>query len=246
MLLYIYIFLLGTVIGSFLNVLIYRLPRQESIITPPSHCPECGEYLKVRDLIPIFSFLLSRGKCRYCAKAISWQYPVVELLTGFLFILLYFKYGFNTDSIFILFLIMVLVVCSFIDLKYKIIPNKITYPVFFVGLMYSFFFSNNSLLTTLYNIIIPAGFLFLLALIIKNSMGMGDIKYVAMIGSFLGWVNTMSGIFLGSIIGLIISLVLILFNVISRESKIPFAPFISLGIIIVLFCGEKLFHFLYF
>src|SRR5690554_6056807 len=138
----IYIFIIGLIIGSFLNVIIYRLPKNESIVSPPSHCPNCDKNLRVIDLIPVISFIINRGKCRYCGDKISWQYPLVELLTVFLFLSLFLKFGFN--SIFIIYIILVslLIVLSFIDIKYMIIPNKITYPGIIIAFILSFFFAH--------------------------------------------------------------------------------------------------------
>ncbi|QTL98551.1 prepilin peptidase [Iocasia frigidifontis] len=244
MLLYSFIFLLGTVIGSFLNVLIYRLPRQESIIAPPSHCPECGEYLKVRDLIPMLSFLLNRGKCRYCAKAISWQYPVVEVLTAFLLTILYHNYGLNISFIIYSILICILIVCSLIDLQYKIIPNKLTYPALITALISSIFLNHISLMGSLTGILVPGGLFLLLALLYGKGLGMGDVKLVAVIGAVIGWQFTLIGIFLASLIGSITGLVLMIAGIMDRKTRIPFAPFIGLGTIISLFYGEELFSIL--
>lgn len=244
MLLYSFILLLGTVIGSFLNVLIYRLPRQESIITPASHCPKCGEYLKVRDLIPILSFLLNRGKCRYCGKVINWQYPVVEVLTAFLFAILYHNFGLHISFIIYSFLSCILIVCSVIDLQYKIIPNKITYPALITALISSIFFNHISFMGSLTGMLIPGGLFLLLALLYGKGLGMGDVKLVALIGAVIGWQFTLIGIFLASLIASITGLILMIAGIMDRKTRIPFAPFIGLSTIISLFCGEELFSIL--
>lgn len=234
------IFIIGLLIGSFLNVIIYRLPKNESIVLPASHCLYCGTRLKVIDLVPILSFLLARGKCRYCDKPISWQYPVVELITGLLFLLLYVKYGINSKYVILLVLLSLLIICSMIDLKRKIIPNAITYPGIVTGLILSLFFNHISFVSALLGMVIPAGFLLLIALIIKKGMGMGDVKLVAMIGTFIGWEYTMLGIFIGSLVGSVIGLTLIAAHKMERKTRIPFGPFISMGTVIILLYGQRL------
>lgn len=237
----IFIFIIGLIIGSFLNVLIYRIPRRESIVFPASHCPECNERLKVKDLIPVLSFLFKRGRCTYCGKKISLQYPVVELLTGFLLLLLYNKFGLNINYIIYTLLIIVLIVSSFIDLKYKIIPNKITYPAFIVALIFSIFFNHIETTSALLGILIPAGLFLIIALIYGKGLGMGDVKLVAVIGAVLGWELTMLGIFIGSLIATILVLTLIFSRVIDRKTRIPFGPFISTGTIISILYSQEIF-----
>ncbi|AZO95690.1 prepilin peptidase [Halocella sp. SP3-1] len=238
------IVMIGLTFGSFLNVIIWRLPRQESIITPGSHCLECGEDLKIRDLIPVFSFFLTRGKCRYCGKAISWQYPVVEVLTAFLLTILYHNYGLNISFIIYSILICILIVCSLIDLQYKIIPNKLTYPALIAALISSIFLNHISLMGSLTGILVPGGLFLLLALLYGKGLGMGDVKLVAVIGAVIGWQFTLIGIFLASLIGSITGLILMIAGIMDRKTRIPFAPFIGLGTIISLFYGEELFSIL--
>ena len=228
------IFISGLLIGSFLNVVIYRLPKHQSIIRPASHCPKCGTSLQVRDLVPVFSFLLAGGRCRYCAKPVSRQYPLVELLTAFLFIGLYRVYGLSTDLIIYIFLGSLLIIVSFIDLNYQIIPNKITLPVLVIGLILSLFGYNLSFSAALLGVIIPGGFFLLIALIVPQGLGMGDVKLVAMLGAWLGFQATLIGIFSGALLGSIIGLILLATGRIERRTRIPFGPLISLGMVIVL------------
>jgi leader peptidase (prepilin peptidase)/N-methyltransferase len=234
------IFTTGLIIGSFLNVVIYRLPENESIITPPSHCSECGTRLGPLDLVPILSFLFFRGRCRYCDNHISWQYPAVELLTGILYLLSYLKFGLSLDLIIYLGLISILIVCSFIDLKYKIIPNKITYPGIIIGLVLSLFFNHITIKSSLMGLVIPAGLLLLLAIIFKGGMGLGDVKLVGMIGVFIGYGYTLAGIFLGALVGSIVFLPLLIAGKVSRKTRIPFGPLISLGAVIMILFGSEL------
>lgn len=241
----IYIFMMGLLIGSFLNVIIYRLPRKESIVFPASHCPECKEKLRVRDLIPVLSFILNRGKCKYCGRSISLQYPVVELLTGFLLLSLYIHFGINTEFIIYSLLVFVLIAISFIDIKYMIIPNKITYPAFILALIAAVFFDHIDLKSSLIGALVPFTFFFLIALVYGKGLGMGDGKLVAVIGAVLGWDYTMLGIFLASLIGTIVILALLLARVIDRKTRIPFGPFISIGTIITIFYGREIIEFIF-
>ena len=238
----IYFFLLGLVIGSFLNVVIYRLPEGKSIITPPSHCPECGTRLKVIDLIPVLSYLSTGGKCRYCNTKISIQYPLVELLTGFLFLAAYLKFGFSVQLFIYLLLISALIAVTFIDYKYMIIPNKITYPLIVISLLSAIIFDYLTIFQSLLGIVIPSLLLLIVAFIFKGGMGMGDVKLAAAIGGFLGWSYTLAGIFLGSLLGSIIGLSLMGLGIIGRKTRIPFGPFICIGAIVMIFFGDTLFN----
>ena len=184
---YIIIFILGLIVGSFLNVVIYRLPLKKSIIFPSSHCPKCETKLKYDDLIPVLSFIISKGKCSYCGEKISLYYPIVELSTALLFLLTFLKYGLNSEFIIYLLLISSLISVSFIDLKHQIIPNKITFIFIPLGLMLSLFFNHITFINSLLGLIVPAGLFFLIALVYKKGMGIADVKLIGMIGVFIGW-----------------------------------------------------------
>lgn len=235
-----YIFIIGLIIGSFLNVVIYRLPRRESIILPPSHCPGCQERLALRDLIPIISYVANRARCRYCGQKISWQYPVVEALTGLIILFLYFKYGLNTTFIRFSILVLALITCSFIDIRYKIIPNIITYPGIVIGLVFTLLTNQQNLILAFMGVLIPAGFLFLITYLYPGGLGLGDVKLVAMIGAFIGWQHTLLVIFIGALVGSVLGIILMVIGVINRQTRIPFGPFISLGVLLILFFGEEL------
>ncbi|MFY9393238.1 MAG: prepilin peptidase [Halanaerobiales bacterium] len=238
------VFITGLIFGSFLNVMIYRIPRKESIVFPASHCPECMEELGARDLIPVFSYIIKKGKCSYCGEKISLQYPVVELLTGFLLLLLFIKNGFNSEFFIYSLLFMVLIVVSFIDLKYMIIPNKITYPAFVIALVLAMFFGHIGFISALLGAFIPAALFLVIALFYGKGLGMGDVKLVAVIGAVIGWEYTLLGISLGSILALLIILPLMFFRLIDRKTRIPFGPIISIGVIITVLYGQEIFAFL--
>ena len=238
----IYFLILGLIIGSFLNVVIYRLPEKESIVKPGSHCPQCNTRLKVIDLVPVVSFVINRGKCRYCGASISWQYPFVELLTAFFFLGAYLKFGLSVELFIMLLLLSALTVISFIDYKYMIIPNKITYPLVVVSLLSAVIFDYITIFQSLLGILIPSLLLLIVAFIFKGGMGMGDVKLAAAIGGILGWSYTLTGIFLGSLFGSIIGLSLMGLGIIGRKTRIPFGPFICFGSAIMIFFGETLFN----
>jgi leader peptidase (prepilin peptidase)/N-methyltransferase len=154
-------FLFGTVVGSFLNVCIHRLPREESIVTPRSHCPACLTTIHAMDNIPLLSFALLRGRCRACGNPISWRYPLVEALTGLLFALTVAQFGVTLQTAFLLAFLSALVVVSFIDLDHQIIPNAITLPGIPLGLLAGLLLGEPTLLDRVIGTLIGAGFLYL-------------------------------------------------------------------------------------
>ncbi|MFW5984952.1 MAG: prepilin peptidase [Halanaerobiaceae bacterium] len=232
------VFITGLIIGSFLNVVIYRLPRNESIVFPASHCPECGTRLRVPDLVPVVSFLIYRGRCRYCRSRISRQYLAVELSTGILLLLLFINYDFTAVFFVYSLLSCLLLVCSVIDLQEMIIPNKITYPGIVLGLSLTLLTGHQTLVSSLLGIIIPGGLLFLIAVFYQKGLGFGDVKLIAMIGAFAGWLSALVGLFLGSLMGTIFCLPFILTGSLDRKTRIPFGPLISLGAVMMLIWGE--------
>ena len=244
-------FLLGTVVGSFLNVCIYRLPEKKSIISPGSHCPHCHTPIKWYDNIPLLSFALLKGRCRYCQKPISRQYPLVEFITGLFTFFIYFDYGFSLTGIIYLFFIYALIVISFIDLKWQIIPDVISVPGIFGGLMASFCLPYLSFKDSVCGALLGGGFLFIVAygyyfIRKKEGMGGGDIKLLAMIGAFLGWRAIPFVLFSASVMGSIIGILWILFQGKDRNFPIPFAPFLALGAIWVVFFPKSINLFLFY
>jgi leader peptidase (prepilin peptidase)/N-methyltransferase len=240
MFLSIYFFILGLIVGSFLNVVIYRLPENKSIIRPPSHCPKCNTRLKIIDLIPVFSYMSTGGKCRYCGAKISFQYPFVELLTAFFFLFSYLKFGLTSEFIIYSLLLSALIVISLIDYKYMIIPNIITYSGIIIGFLSAIIFDYITIIDSLLGIFIPTLLILIVALIFKGGMGMGDVKLVSMLGAFLGYKYTLAGIFIGSVFGSVIGLALMGLGILNRKDRIPFGPFICLGAVIMIFFGEQL------
>jgi len=233
-------FALGLALGSFLNVCIYRIPRGMSIIYPPSHCPSCGYRLSPLDNIPVLSFLILRGKCRYCGAKISPRYPLVELLTGFLLLFLYAKTGLKMDFLFYLPLVACLVALSFIDIDTRRLPDSLTLPLTAIGLALSFLPGAISPPASVLGIISGLLTLYLVAILgkalfKKEALGGGDIKLMMAVGAFLGVGGVFFSLFSGSILGSIVGIGVMAKK---KENIIPFGPFLSAGALLYLFAGK--------
>lgn len=236
------IFILGLVIGSFLNVCIYRIPRKLSIIKPSSFCPSCGNSIKWWHNIPVLSFIILKGKCAYCGAKISLRYPVVEILNGIFYVLAYLNFGLTISLPFVLIFISALIVISFIDFDFQIIPDEISIPLILLGIILSLLPHNSINLAydikdSLIGIVIGGGSLLIVSLITRGGMGGGDIKLNAAVGAFLGWKAALLTIFIGSLAGSIVGIVILKKT---GNRKIPFGPFLSLGACVCLFFGESL------
>jgi len=233
---------LGLIVGSFLNVCIYRIPRKISIIKPASFCPGCGNSIKLWHNIPVLSFILLKGKCAYCGSRISFRYPFVEILNGILYVLAYLSFGLTPYLLFILIFISAMIVVSFIDIDFQIIPDQISVPLIFIGFIFSLFSHGytgfvSDFKESLIGIVVGGGSLLIVSIISKGGMGGGDIKLNAAVGAFLGWKAALLTIFIGSLIGSIVGI--IIFKK-TGNRKIPFGPFLSIGALICLFLGEKI------
>lgn len=238
-------FILGSCLGSFLNVCIYRIPRKISLIKPASHCPQCGNPIRPYDNIPILSFLILRGRCRSCGGRISFQYPVVEAWAGVLLLGLYLRFDFGADFLIHALLSLSLVVVFFIDHYHSIIPDVITIPGVGLAIALSFIPGGISPISCLLGIGLGGGGLLAVALLgrvafKKEAMGGGDLKLAAMIGGFLGWRVLLVALFLSSLLGAVVGVLLIVLRVRSRSSPIPFGPFIALGSIASQFWGKDI------
>lgn len=240
-------FILGAVVGSFLNVCICRLPRDESVVSPPSHCPNCSCGIRWYDNIPLISYLLLRGKCRGCGTRISPQYPLVEFLNGLLTLALFLRFG-PTFSFLVFFLFCsALVVITFIDLEHQIIPDEISLPGILLGFLFSFFLPGHTWLNSLIGILLGGGSLLLVAsgyhwLTGKEGMGGGDIKLLAMMGAFLGWKAIPFIIFASSLVGSVVGLSLMLIKKKDSKLAIPFGPYLAFAAILYIFYGRPLIH----
>lgn len=242
---YFFAFLFGAAVGSFLNVCIYRLPRNQSIVFPPSACPDCGSRIAPYDNIPIVSFLMLRGKCRSCKGRISWKYPAVELINGLLTLALFLKFRFS-PTFFVLFLFCsALVVITFIDLEHQIIPDSISLPGILVGFASSFILPWLSWKSSLIGIAAGGGSLLIVAygyqlLTKKEGMGGGDIKLLAMMGAFLGWRSIPFIIFTSSLFGSVVGITLMLVRKKDSQVPIPFGPFLAFGALLFIFFGRQI------
>ncbi|MCR6546756.1 prepilin peptidase [Dehalobacterium formicoaceticum] len=237
---FIIILLVGLIIGSFLNVCIDRIPRGECIVYPPSHCEYCGTRLKLLNLIPVISFCLLRGKCRYCQATLSRRYPGIELLTGLSFLFVYFFTLWGMKLLPYLTLTSILLVISFIDLDCFRIPNSIIITGLLLGIGFNTFFPFIYWFDALIGFMTGGGILFLIALASRGGMGGGDIKLGAMIGFYLGWQQVLLAIFMGALFASIVSVFLIIGKKKSQKDAIPFGPFLSLGTLISIIFGKNI------
>ena len=244
------IFLFGLCIGSFLNVVIYRLEKEEGFVKGRSYCPKCRHQLTWLDLIPVFGFLLLRGKCRYCKGEISIQYPIIEIVTGLVFLLITnYQLPITNVSglinlIFLLYMASSLIVIFVYDLKFYLIPDIVLFPAiaiaFIFRLLQGFFIGNwvlgigNYALAT----VIAAGFFLLIWVVSRGRwMGFGDVKLAILLGLLLGFPVILVGLFLSFFFGAIIGVILILLHNKGLKSEIPFAPFLIAGTFMAMFWG---------
>lgn len=250
---YIFLFVLGLAIGSFLNVLIYRLPQGLSIFGR-SFCPNCKKKIAWHDNIPLISFILLRGKCRQCRSPISWQYPAVELVTGVLFILIFLflpnesikyqvlsiKYLFSLG--YYLLIVSSLVAIFFIDLKHGIIPDKITYPTIFITFLYIILNTKYLILPNLLSALGAFIFFFLLFLFTRGrGMGFGDVKLAFLMGLFLGFPKIIVALYVAFLTGAAVSLILVLWGKKKFSGgTVPFGPFLVFGAFVAFFAGKEL------
>jgi len=240
--------LLGLLIGSFLNVVIWRVPRGESLVSPPSHCPGCERPVRPRDNIPVVSWLLLKGRCRDCDEPISARYPLVELLTAAVFAALALRIGLQPELPAFLYLGAIGVALALIDLDTKRLPNVIVLPSYVVGLV---LLTAAAVVSDQYDDLLRAvlgmaalySLYFLLALIYPAGMGFGDVKLAGVLGLYLGWLGwaeVVSGGFLGFLFGGVIGLGLMAARRAGRKSQIPFGPFMLAGAFVAILWGGAL------
>ncbi len=237
----------GALVGSFLNVCIYRLPREESIVRPASRCPRCQSPIRWYDNIPILSYLFLRGHCRYCKAPISYRYPLVELFTALFSVAVYLRFGLSPAYLAFFAFVCALLVASLIDLDFQIIPDEISLPGILVGLAFSPFNPLITPLEALLGALCGAGGLYLLAefyyfVTKREGLGGGDLKLLALIGAFLGVKSILPVLLISSFVGAITGVLITLIRKIkeARTFAIPFGPFLSLGALIYLFFSNLL------
>jgi len=251
----VFIFVFGLIVGSFLNVLADRLPREESVVRGRSHCERCKKTLQWYDLIPLISFISLKGRCRYCHARLSFVYPIVEITTGVLFVIttifvlngLKFSisdFQFLISLIYYLFIVSVLIVIFFADLKCEIIPDKIVFPAIVVSALYLILNTQYSILPYLLSALGAGLFFLLLFLITKGKgMGLGDVKFAFLMGLILGYPNIVISLYIAFLTGAIIGVALILWKKRKMSgATIPFGPFLVLGTLTALFWGGIIFQ----
>jgi leader peptidase (prepilin peptidase)/N-methyltransferase len=249
-------FILGLVFGSFFNVVIYRLPKKESLLNPPSHCPSCNSLIKWYDNIPLISFAILKGRCRSCSAKISWQYPLVELLSGSIFLYSYLKFGFQPLLFISLFFLSILLVGTFIDLDTLLIPNRLIFPSIGLSLIFWIISSltgfkflplvEGNLMSALLGALLGGMILLLIAWLSpfifgREGMGGGDVKLAFFIGFYLGF-YVLVAFFLAFLLGSLFGLFLIVLKGWQSHREIPFGPFLSLGAFLTLLFGQPLAH----
>lgn len=241
---------MGAAIGSFLNVCIRRIPAGESLVLPASHCPQCNYSIRFYDNIPIISYVWLQGKCRNCRKGISLQYPLVELLTALMALLLFWKFGLTLKLLFSFMFTCSLIVITFVDFEHQIIPDIITLPGIPIFFLMAVFAMGISWWDAVLGLLIGGGILYAIALgyeLIRKAEGMGggDIKLLAMIGAFFGWKSLFFILFVGSFLGAIVGLAVILSKGKDMKYAVPFGPFLSLAAISYIFWGDNFIQFLF-
>jgi len=263
---FVIVLLFGLIVGSFLNVCIARIPLEISIVTPRSYCPQCKTPIRWYDNLPLVSFAVLRGRCRTCGQHISWRYPLVELLNGLLFLWAIFEFGFTGEAVLVMALCSTLVVITFIDLDHQIIPDVITFPGMVIGLAVAPFFMSTlavplpfglgiilppmgqnaaAFLNAFIGLVLGGAPLYLIGLLWEKlrkveAMGGGDVKFMAMVGSFLGWKGAFLTIMLGAMAGSVVGVTLILLKKHQADKVIPFGPFLAFGTLLTMFRGPEI------
>lgn len=251
-LVYIIICAFGLAIGSFVNILIYRLPEGKNIALPPSGCMKCGSRLKPLDLVPVFSYIFLRGRCRYCGAPISSRYPAVELLTAVVYAILFGSFGLTVAFFAYAFLMTILIAVLFIDYDHRIIPDELVIAGLAGGAIifaWNIFkpgelvYGDGKWWTPLLGLVAGSGILMLVAIAgsliyrTDDAMGMGDVKLLAPIGVFLGWKLGIAALFFSILLAGVVSLLLILLRLKGKKDTIPFGPFIVVGTFVTIMWG---------
>ncbi len=247
--LYLWIGGIGLIIGSFLNVLIYRIPRRIGFGMSRSFCPSCKTKISYYDNIPLLSYLILGGKCRHCGGRISLRYPLVELLNGLGYLLFFWHFGPAISFVVYSVLTSILIVIFFIDIEFQIIPDMLTIPGMALGMTASLLPGGIGIMSAVIGLAAGGGALYLMALLgdwlfKKESMGGGDIKMAAMLGAFMGWQKIIFIFLASAALGLIISLIVMLFSSRVRTTRvIPFGPYLAIAAILAIIYGDTFIDF---
>ena len=239
---YFLVLIIGLCIGSFLNVCIYRIPKEESIVFPASHCTSCGHELKFYELIPVVSYIFLRGRCIKCKSKISIKYPLIEILNGLLYLLLFIKYGLSFNFIFYCLLVSLLIVISIIDLESKYVYSSTTIVGVLLAIIYIIigaYLGEVKILNNLLGGLIGYGIIFLI-IILTGGMGEGDADIAGICGLFVGIKGVLVALFLAIILGGIFASIVLILKIKDRKSEIAFGPYIAIGTLIWLLIGQKI------
>ena len=241
--------ILGLIFGSFATAVAYRVPRDESISSGRSKCPDCGNTISAIQNIPLLSYVVLRGRCRHCGNRISIRYPAIELVTGLLFMAAALRFEVSAEAVIYAGFFWVLVVLTVIDLQYKLLPNKIVFPTFIAGwiaLTIAALAGSDAgrLLDAAIGAAIFGGFFFLVAFLYPAGMGGGDVKLAFVLGTFLGYAGgpgvVVVGMFLSFLIGAVVGVIVMKATGGDRKKQVPFGPFLALGAILAIFVGRSL------
>ena len=238
-------FIFGMVFGSFFNVCIYRIPLNLSVSKPSSHCPSCKHTLSPLDLVPIFSWIFLKGKCRYCGEKISVRYAIVELVTAVLFVLVFLRFGYTWVCLAMMAFVSVLLIVSMIDINYQIIPDSVLIfggVVGIISVIFELYVSWKSSLIGLAVVPLPLLIIYFVAILIykKEALGFGDIKLMAVVGLFLGWKIGLLSLVLGIYLAGIYGIILLVFKKGKRSDIFAFGPFLCGGTLIALLLGNEI------
>jgi leader peptidase (prepilin peptidase) / N-methyltransferase len=241
----VYIFIFGALLGSFANVVIYRLPKNESVVKPRSHCFSCGKMVAWYDNIPILSWFLLRGRCRHCQAKFSFRYVFVELLMAVTFLALYLKVGMCWLLLEYLIFAFGLITASFIDFDHMILPDVFTLSGIVLGLLGGLINPEREFMPSVLGVLIGGGSLWLVAVLYtairkQDGMGGGDIKLLAWVGAILGWTSVPFVIISSSLVGSIVGLIIMFRTKGSSQQAIPFGPYLALGALLYILCGQEL------
>ena len=240
---YLWLGLCGLVLGSFYNVVIYRYQAGISIIRPRSHCPHCKKILKTADLVPVFSYLFLRGRCRYCHKAISFRYTAVELCSAAIFMAAFWRFGFSPDLLKYIPLFSILLIISLIDLDIQKIPNIFVGIIFAWALLWQLISPALSWIDAALGLLVGGGITLLIALASRGGMGGGDIKLFAALGFLAGWFDLLLIFLIAVLLGAVAGIILIIVQKKTVKAALPFGPFIAVAYVIVVFWGAQIWDF---
>ena len=237
---YVAAIVLGSIVASFANVCIHRLPLRQSVVYPASRCPSCQHPLRPWHNLPLVSFVALRGRCAYCQDRISRRYPLVESLGSLLYLIGYHQLGLSAHGFAYALLVAALLIVSFIDLAHMIIPDAVTLPGIVAGIAISLLPSSIGFANAVAGACLGGGIFLLIVFLYPAGMGGGDVKLIAMIGAFVGWQAVLAAIILGAFCGAACGLSLILLGLKGRRDPVPFGPFLAVGGISAMLWGEAL------